>query len=75
MAYNDFSWRCDILLFECGTGASEQEQASIAEVLDDVKTHEKTINLFRESHSGQLASMKVKALETFQQRYMVHYSA
>ncbi|KDO70475.1 hypothetical protein CISIN_1g003495mg [Citrus sinensis] len=50
--------------------ASEQEQASIAEVLDDVKAHEKTINLFRESHSAQSASIKEKAQETFQQRYM-----
>ncbi|KAK9194126.1 hypothetical protein WN944_004828 [Citrus x changshan-huyou] len=50
--------------------ASEQEQASIAEVLDDVKAHEKTINLFRESHSAQSGSIKEKAQETFQQRYM-----
>ncbi|GAY33075.1 hypothetical protein CUMW_005500 [Citrus unshiu] len=52
------------------SSASEQEQASIAEVLDDVKAHEKTINLFRESHSAQSASIKEKAQETFQQRYM-----
>lgn len=71
MTNNNCSWRFHILIFECGSGASEQEQASIAEVLDDVKAHEKTINLFRESHSAQSAAIKEKAQETFQQRYMV----
>ncbi|KAJ4705284.1 Kinesin-like protein [Melia azedarach] len=50
-------------------GASEQERASISEILDGVRAHEKTLDDFRESHSGQASSIKEKAQETFHQRY------
>ncbi|KAK1563570.1 hypothetical protein Q3G72_029364 [Acer saccharum] len=50
--------------------ASEQERASISEISDNVKAHEKTIDLFRGSHVGQAACIKEKAQETFQQQYM-----
>ncbi|KAJ0028790.1 hypothetical protein Pint_36047 [Pistacia integerrima] len=49
---------------------SQQEQTSISGILDGVKAHEKTLELFRGSHSGQAASINEKAQETFQQRYM-----
>lgn len=57
----------------CGSGASEQERASISEILDGVRAHEKTLDDFRESHSGQASSIKEKAQETFHQRYTVGY--
>ncbi|KAK1562399.1 hypothetical protein Q3G72_011209 [Acer saccharum] len=50
--------------------ASEQERASISEISDNVKAHEKTIELFRGSHVGQAACIKEKAQETFQQQYL-----
>ncbi|KAK3226888.1 hypothetical protein Dsin_006750 [Dipteronia sinensis] len=50
--------------------ASEQERASISEISDNVKAHEKTIDLFRGSHVGQATCIKEKAQETFQQQYM-----
>ncbi|XP_021892543.1 kinesin-like protein KIN-5C [Carica papaya] len=51
-------------------GMSEQERGSIHEVIDTVKAHGKTMEAFQEDHSCQAASIKEKAQETFQQRFM-----
>lgn len=61
-----------ILFFrEPTVGMSEQERGSIHEVIDTVKAHGKTMEAFQEDHSCQAASIKEKAQETFQQRFMV----
>lgn len=52
-------------------GVSEQECSSISGILTAVKAHATTLEILRENHSGQSASMEQKALDTFQQKYMV----
>lgn len=53
------------------TGVSRQEKGHISGILEKVKTHGKMLDTLREDHSGQAASIEQKAIETFQQRYMV----
>lgn len=59
------------LLVELPTGVSDQERGCISEVLGTVKAHADTLKILDEDHSGQAASIEQKALNTFQQRYMV----
>ena len=53
------------------TGVSDQEQRCISEVMETVRAHTDTLKILHEDHSGQAASIEQKALDTFQQRYMV----
>ncbi|KAE9465600.1 hypothetical protein C3L33_02492, partial [Rhododendron williamsianum] len=53
--------------FDC---VSEQECGSVSGILSAVKAHATTLEVLRENHSGQSASIEQKALDTFQQKYM-----
>ncbi|KAF7147454.1 hypothetical protein RHSIM_Rhsim03G0073800 [Rhododendron simsii] len=53
-----------------GQGVSEQECGSVSGILSAVKAHATTLEVLRENHSGQSASIEQKALDTFQQKYM-----
>ncbi|XP_058204885.1 kinesin-like protein KIN-5C [Rhododendron vialii] len=53
--------------FDC---VSEQECGSVSGILSAVKAHVTTLEVLRENHSGQSASIEQKALDTFQQKYM-----
>ncbi|CAL0310527.1 unnamed protein product [Lupinus luteus] len=48
---------------------SAQEQECITGMADVVKTHANTLEVFREDHSRQTASIEHKSCETFQQSY------
>ncbi|KAI8016225.1 Kinesin-like protein KIN-5C [Camellia lanceoleosa] len=50
---------------------SEQECASVSDILATVKAHANTIEVLREDHSVQSASIEQKTVDTFQQKYMV----
>lgn len=52
---------------------SEDEKASVSQILENVKTHEKTLESFQQDHCCQSRCIEDKAQETFQQRYMVSY--
>ncbi|XVF55755.1 hypothetical protein PTKIN_Ptkin06aG0062300 [Pterospermum kingtungense] len=49
---------------------SEQEQGITSGILDTVKAHDKSLRIFEDDHSSQATSIKQRAEETFQQRYM-----
>ncbi|XWS59472.1 hypothetical protein CRYUN_Cryun08bG0125000 [Craigia yunnanensis] len=49
---------------------SEQEQGITSGILDSVTAHGKSLETFQEDHSNQVTSIKQRAEETFQQRYM-----
>ncbi|GLT62689.1 hypothetical protein SLA2020_353070 [Shorea laevis] len=49
---------------------SKQEQEAISGILDTVKAHTKTLETFQNDHSCQATSIRERAEETFQQRYM-----
>ncbi|KAF5954047.1 hypothetical protein HYC85_006903, partial [Camellia sinensis] len=49
---------------------SEQECASVSDILATVKAHANTIEVLREDHSVQSASIEQKTMDTFQQKYM-----
>ncbi|VVB02333.1 unnamed protein product [Arabis nemorensis] len=49
---------------------SEDEKASVSQILENVKTHEKTLASFQQDHCCQSRCIEDKAQETFQQRYM-----
>ncbi|KAA8516740.1 hypothetical protein F0562_017062 [Nyssa sinensis] len=49
---------------------SEQERGSISGILASNKAHADTLEVLREDHSVQSASIEQKAVDTFQQRYM-----
>ncbi|KAJ4903718.1 putative 125 kDa kinesin-related protein [Raphanus sativus] len=51
-------------------GMSEDEKAYVSQILNDVKTHEKSLESFQEDHCCQARCIEDKAQETFQQRYM-----
>ncbi|KAI8562998.1 hypothetical protein RHMOL_Rhmol03G0079800 [Rhododendron molle] len=53
--------------FDC---VSEQECGSVSGILSAVKAHATTLEVLRENHSSQSASIEQKALDTFQQKYM-----
>lgn len=53
------------------TVVSDKEQRCISEVLGTVRAHADTLKILHEDHSGQAAFIEQKALDTFQQRYMV----
>jgi kinesin family protein 11 len=50
---------------------SEQERGHISGILETVKAHANSLEIFREDHSGQAESIEEKARETFGQQYMV----
>jgi len=50
---------------------SAEERESVCSVVNVVKSHANTLEMFRENHSGQAASIEHRACETFQQDYMV----
>lgn len=50
---------------------SEQQLGIAAGIIDTVKEHTKSLEVFREDHSVQASAIKGKAEETFHQRYMV----
>lgn len=50
---------------------SEQEHGIKSGILDSVKAHGKTLEIFHDDHSSQATSIKQRAEETFQQTYMV----
>ncbi|XP_039042215.1 kinesin-like protein KIN-5C [Hibiscus syriacus] len=52
-------------------GMSEQEQGITRGIMDSVKAHGKSLETFQDNHSSQASSIKQRAEETFQQRYMV----
>lgn len=54
---------------------SAEERESVCSVVNVVKSHANTLEMFRENHSGQAASIEHRACETFQQDYMVGYFA
>ncbi|OMO68330.1 hypothetical protein COLO4_29695 [Corchorus olitorius] len=49
---------------------SEQERGITTGILDSVTAHGKSLETFQDDHSSQATSVKQKAEETFQQRYM-----
>lgn len=49
---------------------SAEERESVCSVVNVVKSHANTLEMFRENHSGQAASIEHRACETFQQNYM-----
>ncbi|CAN8287444.1 unnamed protein product [Cochlearia groenlandica] len=49
---------------------SEDEKVSVSQVLENVRTHEKSLESFRQDHCCQARSIEDKAQETFQQTYM-----
>ncbi|GMI96676.1 hypothetical protein like AT2G36200 [Hibiscus trionum] len=49
---------------------SEQEQGVTRGIVDSIKAHSKSLETFRDDHSSQASSIKQRAEETFQQRYM-----
>ncbi|CAH2059112.1 unnamed protein product [Thlaspi arvense] len=49
---------------------SEDEKASVSQILENVKTHGKTLESFQQDHCCQTRCIEDKAQETFQQRYM-----
>ncbi|CAN6825145.1 unnamed protein product [Brassica oleracea] len=49
---------------------SEDEKVSVSQILDNVKTHEKSLESFQQDHCCQARCIEDKAQETFQQRYM-----
>ncbi|XP_022767048.1 kinesin-like protein KIN-5C [Durio zibethinus] len=49
---------------------SEQVQGITSGILDSVKAHGKSLEAFQDNHSSQATSIKKRAEETFQQRYM-----
>ncbi|CAI0391696.1 unnamed protein product [Linum tenue] len=51
-------------------GMSAQERESVSGIVTTVEAHTKTLETFREDHSGQAAVMENKSQETFQQRFM-----
>ncbi|CAI0462326.1 unnamed protein product [Linum tenue] len=51
-------------------GMSAQERESVSGILGTVESHTKTLETFREGHSGQAAVMEKKSQETFQQHFM-----
>jgi kinesin family protein 11 len=53
------------------TGVSEQERGHISGILETVKAHATSLEIFREDHSGQAASIEENAQDTFREQYMV----
>lgn len=51
-------------------GASEQERESISGILETVQAHIQLLESFHEDHSSKASSVREKAEETFQHRYM-----
>ncbi|KAJ6425584.1 hypothetical protein OIU84_026208 [Salix udensis] len=51
-------------------GLSEEEQGSVSKILEAVKAHSNTLEIFREDHSGEAAAIDDRAKETFDQQYM-----
>ncbi|KAK8492362.1 hypothetical protein V6N13_035211 [Hibiscus sabdariffa] len=49
---------------------SEQELGITRGIVDSVTTHNKSLETFQDDHSSQASSIKQRAEETFQQRYM-----
>ncbi|XVF76179.1 hypothetical protein PTKIN_Ptkin13bG0245800 [Pterospermum kingtungense] len=49
---------------------SDQEQGIMSGILDTVKAHGKNLESFQDDHSSQATSIKERAEETFQHRYM-----
>ncbi|KAK4749918.1 hypothetical protein SAY87_027367 [Trapa incisa] len=49
---------------------SEQQLGIVSGIIDKVKDHAKSLEVFREDHSVEASSINGKAEETFQQRYM-----
>ncbi|EOY08297.1 hypothetical protein QUC31_010914 [Theobroma cacao] len=49
---------------------SEQEQGITSGILDTVKAHGKSLETFQDDHSSQATSIRQRAEETFQQRYL-----
>ncbi|CAN7103870.1 unnamed protein product [Brassica rapa subsp. narinosa] len=49
---------------------SEDEKVSVSQILENVKTHEKSLESFQQDHCCQARCIEDKAQETFQQRYM-----
>ncbi|XP_022744590.1 kinesin-like protein KIN-5C [Durio zibethinus] len=49
---------------------SEQEQGIMSGILESVKAHGKNLETFQDDHSSQATSIKQRAEETFQHRYM-----
>lgn len=74
-AFYNTSYICWLHNFSSGLnsnpGLSEKERASISGILDTANTHSETIGVLEHDHASQCTSIEQKALETFQQRYMV----
>ncbi|CAG7907994.1 unnamed protein product [Brassica rapa] len=51
-------------------GMSEDEKVFVSQILENVKTHEKSLESFQHDHCCQARCIEDKAQETFQQRYM-----
>ncbi|KAB2066288.1 hypothetical protein ES319_A09G149900v1 [Gossypium barbadense] len=49
---------------------SEQELGITRGIVDSIKAHSKSLETFQDGHSSQASSIKHRAEETFQQRYM-----
>ncbi|CAK8544097.1 unnamed protein product [Lathyrus sativus] len=56
-------------LLEQFDATSAEERESVCSVVSVVKSHANTLEMFRENHAGQAASIEHKACETFQQEY------
>lgn len=65
----------EYIFMELWTGVSEQEQGITSGILDTVKAHGKSLETFQDDHSSQATSIRQRAEETFQQRYLVCYAA
>ncbi|GMI71066.1 hypothetical protein like AT2G36200 [Hibiscus trionum] len=49
---------------------SEQAQGITLGIVDSIKAHSKSLETFQDDHSSEASSIKQRAEETFQQRYM-----
>lgn len=52
---------------------SAEQRESVCSVVNVVKSHANTLEMFRENHAGQAASIEHRASETFQQEFRVGY--
>ncbi|XP_058739041.1 kinesin-like protein KIN-5C [Vicia villosa] len=67
-AEEDVAKNSDDLLEQFDATSAEQRE-SVCSVVNVVKRHASTIELFRENHAGQAASIEHRASETFQQEF------
>lgn len=63
------------MFMEHSTGLHKHEKSLVSGVVESVRSHSNTIETFREDHSSQAACIEQRAQDTFQNLYMVSFSA